>query len=164
MLSPQDKERLKKKQQLEFRRFIIWKATGRHLRHYLGADIGEIRDWIESNWQPGMTWDNYGDYWVVDHIVPLRMFDLTKEEDLKICWHYKNLMPLLKEDNLKKEGNVFFAFELLHDLRHKDFFYNELFKRIWPEVKYMVKYISTFHRRYGSPAKVRTIRGKKLTA
>lgn len=163
-MSGKDKERLKKKQQVEFRRFIVWKSTGRHLRPYLGADIGEIRAWIESSFQPGMSWDNCGEYWVIDHIVPLRMFNLTKEEDLKLCWHYKNLMPLLKEDNLKKEGNVFFSFELLCELRDKDFFYNELFKRIWPEVNYMVKYITTFHRRYGKPANIRTLRGKKLTA
>lgn len=138
----------KKAMGINFRRYLTWKGAGDQLTPYLGTDIAAVREWIEGNWLPCMTWKNYGKVWVVDHIVPLRMFDLFNEEDLKIAWHYKNLMPLLKEDNLKKEGNVFFSFELLHDLKDKDFFFGKLYDRILPEVKWMVKYIDTFHNKY----------------
>lgn len=140
----------KKAMGISFRRLLTWKGSGDQVSQYLGTDTGTVREWIESNWLPAMTWKNYGTIWVVDHIVPLRMFDMFSEDDLKIAWHYKNLMPLMKDDNLKKEGNVFFAFELLHDLKDKDFFFNQLYERILPEVKWMVKYINSFHNKYSA--------------
>ena len=39
----------------------------------LGVKNGaELRAHLESKWQPGMSWDNYGKQtgWVIDHIVP----------------------------------------------------------------------------------------------
>lgn len=160
MSNQQDKDRKKKRMNLDFRRFVTWKGNGTNVRIYLGAEIIEIREWIQSNWLPGMTWANYGQLWVVDHIVPIRMFDVFCEEDLKICWHYKNLMPLLKDDNFKKEGNAFFSFELLAELKNKDYFYKQLFDRVKPEVEWMAKYISQYHKRYAAvkKAQVREIK------
>ena len=50
-----------------------------------------------------MSWDNYGTHgWHIDHIRPCASFDLSDEEQQKICFHYTNLQPLWAEDNLKK--------------------------------------------------------------
>lgn len=68
-----------------------------------GCSIGYLIAHIETKFQPGMTWNNYGS-WHIDHIVPLRYFDLTnKEQQLKAC-NYKNLQPLWRKDNLRKGG------------------------------------------------------------
>lgn len=159
----QNKNRAKKRMAIDFRRFITWKGSGKNVRIYLGAEIIEIREWIESNWQPEMSWSNYGKLWVIDHIVPIRMFDLESPEDMKICWHYKNLMPLLKDDNLKKEGNCFFSFELLFELKDKDHFYRKLFDRVKPEVEWMAKYIAAYHKKYKTApmAQVKDIKVEK---
>lgn len=141
-------EREKKRQCQAFRRFISFKGSGAWLKYYLGNDIAGVREWIESNMVGEMTWENYGELWVIDHIVPLRMFDLFNEEDLKICWHYKNLMPLLKIDNEKKNGNVFFSFELLYPLKDKDIYFLRLFERVKIEVEWMAKYIDTYLIKY----------------
>jgi len=69
----------------------------------LGCTIPELMSYLESKFQPGMTWDNYGS-WHIDHIKPLSKFDLTKAEDLKVACHFSNLQPLWAIDNLKK-GN-----------------------------------------------------------
>src|SRR5580765_3511668 len=112
-----EKKLLEQNKQLQdFRRFLTFKSRGSKILKFTGNDLGGIREWIESNWLKDMNWKNYGTVWVVDHIVPFRKFDLFNEEDLQLCWHYKNLMPLLSEDNLKKQGNIFFCFELLHEL------------------------------------------------
>jgi hypothetical protein len=69
----------------------------------LGCTIEELKAHLESQFQNGMSWDNYGlKGWHIDHIIPLASFDLTnREEFLKAC-HYGNLQPLWAKDNLSK--------------------------------------------------------------
>lgn len=67
----------------------------------LGCDIEELKSHLESQFQKGMTWDNYGE-WHMDHVQPCCSFDLSIEENQKKCFHYSNLQPLWAEDNLKK--------------------------------------------------------------
>lgn len=139
-----DRIRVKKKQQIAFRRWMYGESGGSIMQKYVGADLLTVREWFANRMVEGMTWNNYGEEWVIDHIVPIRMFDVMKEDELKICWHYKNLMPLFKEDNLKKEGNVFFAFILLNKIKGDDYYYNKLYERILPEIDSMNKYITTY--------------------
>lgn len=67
----------------------------------LGAPIEKVREYLENQFQPGMTWDNHGE-WHIDHIKPCVSFDLTKEEEQRRCFHYTNLQPLWAKDNLRK--------------------------------------------------------------
>lgn len=141
----EDVIREKNKQSQDFRRYITWQSPGDFITKYLGCDIIFIREWLESRFLEGMSWDNYGQIWVVDHIVPFRSFNLFHESDLYLLWNYRNLMPLFSEDNSKKQGNVFYAFELLFPVKDKDRFYCGLFEKIRPEVEWMVKYIDKYH-------------------
>lgn len=70
----------------------------------LGCTISELKMYLESKFQSGMTWDNYGFYgWHIDHIKPLAKFDLTdRKQFLEVC-HYTNLQPLWAKDNLSKQ-------------------------------------------------------------
>lgn len=67
----------------------------------VGCSLDDLKQHIESKWQPGMTWDNYGK-WHVDHIKPLVDFNLLNEEELKKAAHFSNLQPLWAIENLKK--------------------------------------------------------------
>ena len=71
----------------------------------LGCSVVELKTYLESKFQSGMTWDNWSQNgWHIDHILPLSSFDLTnREEFLKAC-HYTNLQPLWAEDNRSKGG------------------------------------------------------------
>jgi len=73
----------------------------------LGCSIDELIIHLESLWQEGMNWNNYGFYgWHIDHKIPLNSFDLTdREQFLKAC-HYTNLQPLWMEDNLSKQDKI----------------------------------------------------------
>jgi hypothetical protein len=71
----------------------------------LGCSVDDFKKYIESLFQPGMTWENRGhgvDKWQLDHKIALCRFDLTKREQFLIAAHYTNLQPLWHEEHLKK--------------------------------------------------------------
>jgi hypothetical protein len=72
----------------------------------LGCSISELKTYLESKFQEGMTWKNWSKTgWHIDHITPLDSFNLqNREEFLKAC-HYTNLQPMWAEENLKKNKN-----------------------------------------------------------
>ncbi len=68
---------------------------------YLDCSIQFFIEYIESLFIDNMSWDNYGE-WHIDHIKPCALFDLTKIENQKKCFNYKNLQPLWAIDNILK--------------------------------------------------------------
>ena len=53
-----------------------------------------------------MNGDNYCKEWEIDHIAPASLFDLTIIEDIKLCYHYLNLMPMWRKDNVTKANSL----------------------------------------------------------
>lgn len=72
----------------------------------IGCTAEEFKKHIESQFQDGMSWDNYGQYgWHIDHIVPCHKFDLSKPDEQRKCFHYTNQRPLWWRDNLTRKRN-----------------------------------------------------------
>ncbi len=69
----------------------------------LDCDFDYFKKYIESQFDDEMAWYNYGK-WHIDHKIPCKAFDLTKEEEQKNCFHYTNLQPLWAEQNHRKGG------------------------------------------------------------
>ena len=79
----------------------------------LGCSFEELKQHLESKFEPWMDWNNRGLYngelnygWDIDHIIPLSSVD--KEDDIIKLNHYINLQPLcskvnrdIKKDNLE---------------------------------------------------------------
>lgn len=65
----------------------------------------ELLERLESNFQPGMSWDNYGE-WEIDHIMPDSWFSYGsyEDEDFLKSWSLDNLQPLWKSDNASKSN------------------------------------------------------------
>jgi hypothetical protein len=72
----------------------------------LGCSIEYLKAHLESQFKPGMSWENHGD-WHIDHIIPLSKFDLTnRQEFLKAC-HFTNLQPLWAIENFRKGDKIY---------------------------------------------------------
>ena len=74
-------------------------------RKQLGVDRNTFKVHIENNFEKGMTWQNHG-AWHQEHSIPLSKFDLLNPEQVKIANHYKNILPVWGEANLKKYNNI----------------------------------------------------------
>jgi len=71
----------------------------------LGCSVEELKAHLESQFKPGMSWENYG-AWHIDHIKPLARFDLTdRGQFLKAC-NYTNLQPLWAAENISKGAKI----------------------------------------------------------
>lgn len=73
----------------------------------LGYGSEELRVHLAAQFQPGMTWENYGlygDKWHVDHIRPVSSFKLP--EQLVKCFALENLRPLWSWQNLAKHTKM----------------------------------------------------------
>jgi len=86
----------------------LWDALKRNVKskrtiELIGCSVDELLAHLESQFQEGMNWDNYGE-WHIDHIKPCAMFDFSKEEDQKECFHYTNLQPLWAIENIRKSN------------------------------------------------------------
>lgn len=76
-------------------------------RHLLGMDLDLFRDWMAFQFEPGMTWDNYGTEWHIDHVLPMSRFDLKDPRSRAICYGWTNLQPLWASDNRQKSDTIF---------------------------------------------------------
>ena len=77
--------------------------------HYVDYTIDELKEHLELYFDDKMTWDNYGSYWEVDHIIPKASFNITSPycKDFKMCWFLLNLQPLSKKENRSKGDRLF---------------------------------------------------------
>jgi hypothetical protein len=67
-----------------------------------GCSKEELIKHLESQFSQEMTWDNYGKYWCVDHIIPLISIDISDKIELEKICHYTNLRPLTIAENNSK--------------------------------------------------------------
>lgn len=79
----------------------------------LGCSAKDLKQYIESKFEPWMNWNNYGLYnstlnygWDIDHIIPLSTAK-TVEDVIKLN-HFTNLQPLCSYVNRHiKRGTIF---------------------------------------------------------
>ena len=81
--------------------------AGRSWKNLVGYYPEELVSHLEKQFRPGMTWENYGTVWHIDHIIPKKYFQyIDADENFRECWSLKNLQPLFAEENLKKNASL----------------------------------------------------------
>ena len=69
----------------------------------IGCTIDELRNHIESKFEPWMTWENQGrGGWDIEHIKACAKFNLVDPEQQRICFNWSNLQPMEHIANIKK--------------------------------------------------------------
>lgn len=96
------KENVRKLIQKSFKANSFKKET--KTQDILGCTPEQFKQHLEKQFQPWMTWDNYGLYngqaeygWDIDHIIPLKTAKTV--EDIIRLNHYTNLQPLCSYQN-----------------------------------------------------------------
>lgn len=82
-----------------------------HSNEYLSIDNNTFDKWIQlaidtEDYNNGLTLENYGQEWDLDHIVPCDIFDLTDNEEVKLCFHWTNIQPLKSSYNSTKCNKI----------------------------------------------------------
>jgi hypothetical protein len=70
----------------------------------VGCNSIALRIHLQEQFKPGMSWDNYGTEWHVDHIMPLAAAEC--EEHLIRLNHFSNLQPLWAKENMTKGAKI----------------------------------------------------------
>jgi hypothetical protein len=79
----------------------------------LGCTFEEFKQHLENQFEPWMSWNNYGKYkklefnygWDIDHIIP--QSSAKTEDEILSLNHYSNLKPLCSYTNRHIKRNIF---------------------------------------------------------
>lgn len=92
---------------------------------YLNCTIPHLAEWfVFSFHDERMTIDNHGTYWHIDHVIPINKFDLTKTDDICLCFNWINLSPLEGSENISKHDTISIEQIKRHVQKLVDFLYN----------------------------------------
>jgi hypothetical protein len=81
----------------------------KNTKDLIGCDINEYKQYLELLFKNGMSWENHGKVWEIDHIIPCTSFDLLDPIQQQQCFHYTNTQPLFKTSGLARQ------FGYIHD-------------------------------------------------
>jgi len=79
-----------------------------HWETLVGWTNEQGRNYLESLFTPEMSWENYGTYWEIDHIIPISKweFNVPEDREFKQCWALCNLRPLKVSENRSKGNRI----------------------------------------------------------
>lgn len=98
------------------------RKNGKSWKRFIDFEINDLIKTIEKQFREGMTWDNYGTYWELDHIIPLNHYkslDITDEQRVRLAWRIDNLQPLECSLNRSKLDKLNFDYEQARKIFYK---------------------------------------------
>lgn len=77
----------------------------------VGIPMNRFVEWISSIFKTFMNWENHGDVWHIDHVIPCAWFNLNELDERMVCFHWSNMRPLKSERNMSRKNTC-----TLHEL------------------------------------------------
>ena len=112
------------------RRLYLGTAPSGEILDLIGTDRDGLVAHINNYLIEGMTKENFGKTWGLDHIVPVELFGI---EELKLCYNYNNIMPMFNHDNRLKGASVHFSLAKLESM-HTNVYIQTLIDRCQTEI------------------------------
>ena len=69
----------------------------------LGCNMIFYIEYLKSKFSKGMTLDNYGKEWHIDHIKPVSHFNITNDKEKRKAFHYTNTQPIWATTKIAKK-------------------------------------------------------------
>ena len=98
-------ENLRLKRNLRNRLHVCIKKN-KPTMEYVGCDLEFLKEWLSYNFKEGMSFENYGPYWHLDHVLPCSKFNFENEDDITKCFSWYNIQPLEGNLNMSKSNNI----------------------------------------------------------
>lgn len=73
---------------------------------YIGCDLEFLKKWLSYNFKEEMSFENYGPYWHIDHVIPCSKFNFENEDDIYNSFIWYNLQPLESSLNMSKHDKI----------------------------------------------------------
>ena len=73
---------------------------------YIDCTPNQLRNWYNYCCDDDMTLDNHGSVWQIDHVIAINNFNLLDEYERKLCFNWRNTMPLEKHKNMSKHAKI----------------------------------------------------------
>ena len=78
------------------------KTKSSFTKDIIGIDIDSYRKWLEFQMTPEINWSNIEK----EHFKAICVFDVSKDEELREAFNWKNTQPLLKHDHQQKGRKI----------------------------------------------------------
>ena len=98
------------------RDFIFQKTEKETTQILIGCTPNYFKNWLEYQFDAYMNWDNYGEYWSMDHVKPCSSFDLLNPKERLECFSWKNTRPLCISENASKHDTYNNKIKFLHEI------------------------------------------------
>lgn len=73
---------------------------------YLGVELSFLKKWFEFCFKKGYSFENYGSFWHIDHVIPVNKWNLDDDQENELCFSWYNLSPLKGDENISKHDKI----------------------------------------------------------
>lgn len=98
------------------RKSVVTKSNSSY--KLLGVSMNEYCVYIEKQFDEGMSWENYGAEWHIDHIIPINNYNLLEEQEQSKAFNWRNTRPLFVNENLGRSKDI--DYNLVAEYQIKD--------------------------------------------
>lgn len=88
------------------RRFINTEYKSANFTQLLGCTYEDLMLWLEFQFESDMNLNNHGELWHYDHVIPCSLFNQSDSYEQEKCWHWTNIKPMYKSDNMSKQNKL----------------------------------------------------------